>query len=194
MPEAMRILRDELPNIDVLISSQPSPELARDLVRGKVDVAFLRPELEMPDLTYKVLTTEPLVVVLPSDHRLAAQEAIALQDLASETFVKVSNTAPVLRKVIDDFLKAAGVVLAEDHRADNLAMAISLVASTRGVALLPLYARNFLPWSVISRPLQGAAPTIDLVLGYRGANTSPLLKLFLSRADELIARVLRNEP
>jgi LysR family hca operon transcriptional activator len=68
-------------------------------------------------------------------------------------------------------------------------MAISLVASTRGVTLLPAYARNFLPWSVISRPLEGEAPTIDLVVGYHRANTSPILKLFLSRIDELIARV-----
>ena len=192
MPEAMRILRDELPNIEVTISSQPSPELARGLVRGKIDVAFLRPEPELPDLIYKVLTREPLVVVLPSDHRLAAQKEIALQDLAGETFVKVSNTAPVLRQVIDDFLKTAGVTLTEDHGADNLSMAISLVASTRGVALLPLYAQNFLPWSVISRPLQGTPPTVDLVLGYHRASNSPLLKLFLSRVDELIARVAKK--
>jgi len=63
------------------------------------------------------------------------------------------------------------------------------VASTRGVALLPTYAQNFLPWSVISRPLEGDVPTIDLVMGYSNTNTSPILKLFLSRADELVARV-----
>jgi LysR family hca operon transcriptional activator len=57
---------------------------------------------------------------------------------------------------------------------------------------LPDFARNFLTWSVISRPLAGIAPTIDLVLGYHKANTSPLLKLFLSRTDELIARVSKR--
>ena len=75
------------------------------------------------------------------------------------------------------------------HEVDNLAMAISLVASTHGVALLPAYARNFLPRSVTSRPLRGNAPTIDLVVGYSRANTSPILRLFLSRLDDLIARV-----
>jgi LysR family hca operon transcriptional activator len=45
---------------------------------------------------------------------------------------------------------------------------------------------------VVSRPLQGAAPTIDLVLGYHKANKSPLLKLFLSRVDDLIARVSKK--
>ena len=72
---------------------------------------------------------------------------------------------------------------------DNLAMAMSLVASTRGVALLPAYAQNLLPWSVTSRPIKGDVPTIDLVIGYHKANTSATLKLFLSRVDDLIARV-----
>ena len=71
-------------------------------------------------------------------------------------------------------------------------MAVSLVASTRGVALLPAYARNLLPRSVISRPLQGDVPTIDLVVGYSKTNTSPILKLFLSRIDDLIVSSERN--
>src|SRR6195256_4477910 len=41
MPEALQILRDELPNIDVMISSQYSPQLANALLQGKVDAAFL---------------------------------------------------------------------------------------------------------------------------------------------------------
>src|SRR6266446_8801844 len=39
MPEALRILRDELPNIDVMISSQYSPLLADGLSKGKIDAA-----------------------------------------------------------------------------------------------------------------------------------------------------------
>src|SRR5260370_41837572 len=68
LPEAMHILRDELPNIEVTVSSQYSPDLAEALVRGKLDVAFLRPELHAPDLVFRPVPKEPLVVVLPSDH------------------------------------------------------------------------------------------------------------------------------
>ena len=67
-------------------------------------------------------------------------------------------------------------------------MAMSLVASTRGVTLLPAYAKNFLPRSVTSRPLDGEAPTIDLVIGYNKTNTSPILGLFLSRIGQLKKR------
>ena len=189
LPEAMRLLHDELPNLQVTISSQYSPDLADALLRGKLDVAFMRRDAQAPDLVFKVVTTEALVVILPSDHRLAADSAIDPQDIAGETFISVSKTAPVLRVVIDDYLKRLNLGIKPAHEVDNLAMAMSLVASTRGVAFLPAYAQNFLPWSVISRPIKGDAPTIDLVIGYHRANASPTLKLFLSRLDELIARV-----
>ena len=67
-----------------------------------------------------------------------------------------------------------------------MAMVMSLVSSTRGLALMPAYAKNLLPGAVVSRPLEGEAPTIDVAVGYSKSNTSPILKLFLSRLDELV--------
>jgi LysR family hca operon transcriptional activator len=187
MPEALRILRDELPNIDVMISSQYSPLLADGLSQGKIDAAFLRRERGVPELAYRVLVKEPLMVVLPSNHRLAALKSIGPRDLVGEPFVTVSNTAPVLRVVIDNYLKRSKIDITPAHEADHLSMGMSLIASTGGVGLLPAYAQNFLPSSVTSRPLKGDVPTVDLVLGYRKSNPSPILKILLSRLDELVA-------
>ena len=192
LPAAMHVLRDELPQIEVTISSKHSPQLADGLATGKLDAAFLRPEERYPDLIYKVLLKEPLVVVLPSDHRLASREAIGLQDLEGETFIGMADQAPVLRSIIEDYVRRSGIDLKATHRVEYLSMAISLVASTRGIALLPNYARNFLNWSVVSRPLAGEAPSIDLVLGYHKANNSPLLRTFLARVDEMIGCVSKG--
>lgn len=193
LPAAMRILRDELPRIEVTVSSQYSPELAQALQSGKLDLAFLRPEPGLPDLIFRRVVEEELAVVLPADHPLASKQAIRPRDLSGQTFINVSNTAPALRVVIDAYLKRSGVNRVQGHEADNLAMAISLVASTRGVALLPVYAHNFLPGAVVSRPLTGHPPTIDLVVGYHKANGSPLLGTFVSRLDELIASVAHSD-
>jgi LysR family transcriptional regulator, hca operon transcriptional activator len=154
MPESLRILRDELPGIDVMISSQYSPLLTDGLSKGKIDVAFLRRERGAPNLAFRLLVKEPLVVVLPSDHRHAALKTISPQDLLGETFVTVSNTAPVLRGVVDNYLKRSGIKIAPAHEAHHLSMGMSLIPSTRGVGLLPAYAQNFIPSSVISRPLR----------------------------------------
>jgi LysR family transcriptional regulator, hca operon transcriptional activator len=182
LPRATSILRDQLPNIEIRVSSDHSAMLADELQRGKLDVAFMRRE-EKPDLAYKLVASEPLVAILPSDHRLAQREAIDPHDLAGETFIGISPVPRVLRAVIADYLKQSGIEIAPHLEVDNFAMAISLVASTRGFALLPASAENFLPWSVISRPLTAEAPTVDLVVGYHTANTSPILKTFLSRID-----------
>ena len=192
MPEALRILRDELPNIDVMISSQYSPLLADGLAQGKIDAAFLRREKGVSGLAFRLLVKEPLLVILPSDHRLTACKAISPRDLAGETFVIVSHTAPVLRAVIDNYLRRSRINVKPAHEADHLSMGISLIASTRGVGLLPAYAQNFLPSSVTSRPLKGDTPTVELVLGYKKSNQSPVLKLLLSRLDELVARASKK--
>ena len=192
MPETLRILRDELPNIDVMISSQYSPLLADGLSKGKIDAAFLRREKGVPGLAFRLLEKEPLMVILPSEHRLAALKAISPRDLVGESFVIVSDTAPVLRAVIDDYLKRSGTNITPAHQADHVSMGISLIMSTGGVGLLPVYAQNFLPPSVTSRPLKGDTPTVDLVFGYKKSNESPILKLLLSRLDELVARVSKK--
>lgn len=118
---------------------------------------------------------------LSEGRTLAADHAIDPMEIGGETFINVSNNAPTLRAVIDNYLRNLGLDITPDHEVDNLAMAMSLVASTRGIALLPAYA-NFLRWSVIGLPLKGEAPAIALVIGYCAANTSPILRLSLSKA------------
>src|SRR5579864_7854781 len=81
MPEALRILHDELPNIDVMISSQYSPQLAAALLKGTIDAAFLRRERAMPELAFRLLVKEPLSAILSADHHLAALKAIGPRDL-----------------------------------------------------------------------------------------------------------------
>jgi len=189
LPEAMRVLHDELPNIEVTVSSQNSPDLADDLTRGRLDAAFMRPEKRVDELVYKRVLTEPFVVMFPSDHRLAAHDAVELREIVGETFIIPSKTAPTSRIVIEDYLKRSGLDIIPDHEVDNITHAVSMIASTGAVALLPVYPNNLLPWSVTTRPIRGDAPTVDLVVGYHKANTSPILKTFLSKIDDLTARI-----
>jgi LysR family hca operon transcriptional activator len=204
------LLHDELKNIQVTVTSDYSPDLAEALAGGRLDLAFLRAEPGY-DLGYKVVDREPLVVLMSSDHHLTSLEAIHPREFVGEIFIGGSKKATVLRAVTEDYLRRsgldikldhgpgghtivigarrAGLDIKLDHGVDNMAMAMSLVASTRGLALMPAYAKNLLTQSVVIRPLKGEAPTIDLVVGYHKANTSPILKTFLSRIDDLNARI-----
>jgi LysR family hca operon transcriptional activator len=189
LPHLLRILREEAPEIDVTLCTLSSPELALALMRGKLDVAFLRPEKECPGVIFKMLAKEPLIAVLPADHRLASRKKIRPQDLAEEIYVSSARTSPVLQGVIDAYASRIGITLKAKYEGENISSAMSLVASTGGISLVPLYAQNMLAPNVVARALEGETPTVDLALGYNDANSSPLLCRLLSRADELIANV-----
>ena len=129
-----------------------------------------------PELAFRLLVNEPLMVVLPRDHRRAACETIDPRELVGDTFVTESHKAPVLRRIIANYLKRSGVNITPAHEADHLAIVMSLIASTGGIGLLPAYAKNLFPPSLTSRPLKGDTPTIDLVRGYRKSNQSLIVR------------------
>jgi LysR family hca operon transcriptional activator len=127
------------------------------------------------------VASESLVAVVASDHRFAAQKAVSPRDLDGEALISFTDVAHLLRDVVENYLRVNGVEISPSHHVDNFATAFSLVASTRSVALLPAYVEPLLPWSVVSRPLAGVPPTIDLAIGYRRDNASPVLKTLLAR-------------
>lgn len=189
LPHALRILREEAPEVEITLVSQSSPDLAAALMRGKLDVAFLRRETQTVGLSFKLLAREPLIAVLPANHRLTARKRIRSEDISRETYVSSARTSPVLASVVQDYAAKAGLTLKPEYEGENLSSAMSLVASTGGITLIPLYAQNMLTPNVVARALEGEAPTIDLTLGYNPANASPVLQRLLARADELIDRV-----
>jgi LysR substrate binding domain len=143
-------------------------------MRRRLDAAFMRPEEPMEDLRYARVRTDPLVVVFPSDHRLASQEAIDPGEIASETFFLPSKSAPSVRHVVLEYFRRAGVDLKpEHHEVHNVVHAISMLTSTRGVMLLPAYTQRYLPEFITTRPVSGEVPTVDLILAYHKANKSP---------------------
>jgi LysR family transcriptional regulator, hca operon transcriptional activator len=123
---------------------------------------------------------------MPSDHRLARLHCVDVRQPANDVSIGASSVTGPMREAIEAYRAANKRDLEPGRRVHNLTMAMSLIASTRGIALLPAYAEKLLPWSVTSQPLQGEAPTIDLMIGYNRSNTSPTLSTFLSKAPQMM--------
>ena len=185
LPEVTRVLREEFPGIDIRLSSDYSPTLAKALMRRKLDAAFMRADDNMEDLACKRVRTDPLVFVFPRDHRLAAQANVAPEDIVNETFFLPSRSAPAVRRVVLEYFNRAGIDIRPEHEVHNVVHAISMITSTHAVMLLPAYTARYLPDTITTRPVQGEAPTLDLVIAYHKANKSPILKLLLSRVGRL---------
>lgn len=66
LPHLLRMIREEARETEVTLCSLSSPELALALMRGRLDLAFLRPEKQSLGLSFKLLAKEPLLAVLPA--------------------------------------------------------------------------------------------------------------------------------
>ena len=185
LPTVDRVLRDEFAGIDIRLSSEYSPVLAKALMRRRLDVAFMRPEESMEDLRYARVRTEPLVFVFPSDHRLASKTSIEPKEIANETFFVPSKSAPSVRRAVLEFFRRAGMDIKPEYEVHNVVHAISMITSMRGMMLLPAYTQRYLPESMTTRPVSGEVPTVDLILAHHKANKSPILRLLLSKISEL---------
>jgi len=180
------VLRDELQAIDFRVISDFSPAIGAAVQRGEIDLGFSRIEPQ-PNVTYKIIAHEPIVVVLPREHPLAARHEIDPYEIDPQSFIGYSDTPHVLRGIVDRYFRDRGLAMAPTHFLDGYATGISLVASTKGVTLLPAYVEALLPASLVSRPLTGNSPVIEIAAGYRADNPSPILAVFLRNIDRLVA-------
>ena len=55
-----------------------------------------------------------------------------------------------------------------------------------GITLLPAYVLPLLPHSIVGRKLKGKPPLVDLAMGYREDNPSPVLATLLRGVDQLV--------
>lgn len=180
------LLRDELRTVDFRVTSDFSTAIGAAVQRGEIDLGFSRIEPQ-PDVTYKVIAHEPIVVILPREHPLAAYREIDPGAINPHSFIGYADPPHVLRAIVNRYFIERGLAMAPSHFLDGYATGISLVASTRGVTLLPSYVEALLPASLVSRPLAGNGPVIEIAAGYRADNPSPTLAVFLRNIDRLIA-------
>ena len=133
LPEVNRVLRDEFPGIEIRLSSDYSPALAKALMRRRLDAAFIRPEEHMGELVCRRVRTDPLFFVFPSDHRLASQAAVAPEEIVNETFYFPSKAAPAVRRAVLEYFNRAGLDLKPQYEVHNVVHAISMITSMRAV-------------------------------------------------------------
>jgi LysR family hca operon transcriptional activator len=183
LPKVLEILRGKLHETDLIVSSKSTPTLIKSLINGEVDLAFLRPDPQVAELSFKTLMTEPIMVVLPAGHELASHQFIEPADLVGQPFIRLSKGhAPAVRSSVDGYLDRVGVRTEPGPEADNLSMVISLVLSARAITLQPAYAK-MLPSSLVRIPLRGEPPTVQLAVAMNKSRPHGLAELVFSKLD-----------
>lgn len=130
------IFRRTWPEVDLDIRQRLAFGALPALARQEVDLVISSDPEEMAGIVYQPLFDYSPTLVVPADHPLVAKGHADPADLAGETLI----TYPMDRGRLDvfsQFLTPAGVEPAQTRTVELTAVALMLVASGRGVAVMP---------------------------------------------------------
>ncbi|MBD8004131.1 LysR family transcriptional regulator [Bacillus norwichensis] len=87
IPDAVKKLREEAPNIIMRVKEGNSSFVLNELRNHKIDIGIVRTIFEAEDLHISTLLTEPLLLALPPGHPLLEKNSISIADLRDEKFI-----------------------------------------------------------------------------------------------------------
>jgi DNA-binding transcriptional LysR family regulator len=178
LTELLRAFRTRFPAVELSLRELSPGEQIDALKAGGLDVGFVRSSVDDPALGAELVRRESLMVVLPDDHRLAAQRTIALDALKHEPFVMFPRArGPAFFDQLMGLCHAAGFAPQIVQEAPQLDI-ISMVAAGFGVSIMPSSMRNFRRPGLSFRGIVGA-PQVELSIVWRHQNLSPALHKFL---------------
>ncbi len=180
----LRSFRCDFTAVEVSLEEHPSTDLITALREGRIDAAFVRPPVPTRrGLALDLLEREPLLVAVPSGHRLAAREEIDLGSLAAETFILYPRAVrPGLADTVVAACETAGFTPKVGQYAPQLSSTINLVAASLGISIVPDSMRCLQAHAVTYVPLRGEPLHALLGIAYRTDEGSAAVYNFIEAA------------
>lgn len=178
-PHIFPQLRAAFPNLEVTLHSLPTGQQEQALLNGEIDIAFMRQIMPNHDYEHTVVLQEPLALLLPSQHPLAAATSIDVQALQGVDFVHSDPAySGLLYPLVNQYFQDHNVCVNVVQNASNILLNLNLVSMGLGCTLLPAYTTALISDRVCVRPLNPPPPPIDLLMVTRKDHNMPELKAF----------------
>ena len=164
--DAVAVLRHVHPGIDITVVKDWPSALVSSLRAGDLDVAvvFDFPQVgedigDGLDLDLEHLLDDPLLLVTPANHRLAARKRLSFADLADEDWLlpAFGPDSPSLR-LINRGCTAAGFEPRIVCRINDCQMTQAMIATGVGISMLPGLMLDPIRDGVAIKPLTAGAP------------------------------------
>jgi DNA-binding transcriptional LysR family regulator len=189
--EVINRYRQEFPLVTLTLQEMATLRQLDAIGQRSLDLGFIRPpELAIPPaIKLTDLREDPLVVVLPVGHALAAKEAIAIRELAELPFVMYPPDAGTgIYPQTFRLCRAAGFVPRVAQTAGEASTIIGLVAAGSGITLLPASFDRIRMDGICYRPIIDKAATTRLLLAQRAGENSPLVDAFVALVTDAAKR------
>jgi DNA-binding transcriptional LysR family regulator len=184
-PPLVRAFRTRHPGVKLSLFELLAREQIEALATNVIDIAFTRqPQGEYVKLlNTELLFREPIRVVLPRKHPLAGP-CVMLSDLAEESFVLMErDAAPRFFDSIIALCSQAGFFPRIATLSSNWQALLTHVESGEGIGLVSAGVRRFKTDDLAFCDLKPTT-SVELVVAWRKADDSPILRSFLELIRE----------
>jgi LysR family hca operon transcriptional activator len=188
----MSFLKHKSGGLQLEVRSLTSAEQIGALQDRAIHAGFLVGPIADSQIAWKVVCSDPVVVVLPAGHQLAKLKRVPLKKLAGMPFIEASKRETrAFFDTVNSLAAAQGVVFHTALKTDNMRETLSAVGAGLGFCFYPDSVAQMAPRSVVTRPLtEDSVPTVDLLVAYRRDNRSASLATFLSLVSECFSKEL----
>ncbi len=136
LPPILTTFRKNHPQIEVQLKEQSSPDLARDLEQGEIELAIMDEAGLRPGLDHQTILEEELLLALPAKHPLAGKKSLHLKQVAEEPFI-LMKTGHGFRQITLDLYRKAGLEPKVVFESGGIETVQALVAAGLGISLVP---------------------------------------------------------
>jgi DNA-binding transcriptional LysR family regulator len=192
-PKALRACRSRFPDIELVLSESNAAEITESIADGRLHCGLLRVPVARPvGLTLQTLLSEPTMIAIPRDHRLAKSHTnrrapVALKELHGEQLILVRRPgAPGLYANLLTLCARHSVVPVVVAEVERMMTNLNLVAAGVGLSVVPASMQGAHRDAVVYRPLP-ASVRLDapLTLVYRSADCVGPTATFVGLAREI---------
>ena len=175
--EILARLDEHAPELTVDIQEMVSQDQIAALLRGAIDIGFVREIPESAELESLLVRQEPLIVAISSRHRLGVtSRPLRVAELEGERVLTYSpDQARYFRVLVETVL--AAVTTRPSQEITQVHSMLSLVAANKGIALVPQSAARLRMSGIVYRPIaEHPDPKVKLRAVWRRDNSNPVFR------------------
>jgi LysR family hydrogen peroxide-inducible transcriptional activator len=190
-PDLLPVVQQNVPQLPLLVQENYTHELTKELKNGDIDVAIISLPYDEPGIETEVLYEEPFVILVPSSHPLAMEEAIAMQQLVNETILLLGPQHCFRDQVMElcpECFKAPAADGVHNFEGSSLETIRFMVAGGVGVTIVPRMAAcadRYAQRLIAIKHFRGIDPTRQVAIAWRKNFTR-------TQAIETLAQCIRD--
>ncbi|WP_405497419.1 LysR family transcriptional regulator [Nocardia sp. NBC_00511] len=172
-PQLIAEFRRTAGKVDFTLFQGAAEVITRQVLDGEADLALVSPRPSLPGIGWRKLLSQPLVLAVPQDHRLATHRHLRLADLSDAEFITMHQGFG-MRRLFDDLCAAADLRPRIAFESSDLMTVSGLIAAGLGIGLIPLESPT--PPGITTIPLTdpGATRDVGLIWSPTATPTTPV--------------------